>query len=96
MQKNWLVKKLNKKYFIRVGNKFFRCQIGKGGLKNAEKKIEGDNTAPIGKWNISSLYYIYHLLQFFLNKIIEICIFNSFWYLQVFLCFFRHLNFNIV
>ena len=57
MQKNWLVKKLNKKYFIRVGNKFFRCQIGKGGLKNAEKKIEGDNTTPIGKWNISSLYY---------------------------------------
>ena len=57
MQKNWLVKKLNKKYFIRVGNKFFRCQIGIGGLKNAAKKIEGDNTTPIGKWNIESLYY---------------------------------------
>ena len=57
MQKNWLVEKLNKKYFIRVGNKFFRCQIGNGGLKNAAKKIEGDNTTPIGKWNIESLYY---------------------------------------
>ena len=57
MQKNWLVIKLNKKYFLKVGNKFFRCQIGIGGLKTAAKKIEGDNTTPIGKWYLESLYY---------------------------------------
>ncbi|MDC3141156.1 L,D-transpeptidase family protein [Alphaproteobacteria bacterium] len=57
MQKNWLVIKLNKKYFLKVGYKFFRCQIGKAGFKNAAKKIEGDNTTPIGKWCIESIYY---------------------------------------
>ena len=41
MQKNWLVIKLIKKYFLKVGNKFFRCQIGLGGLKKAAKKIAG-------------------------------------------------------
>ncbi len=57
MQKNWLVKKINKSYFLKASNKFFECQIGKGGLKNAAKKEEGDNTTPIGKWYIESLYY---------------------------------------
>ena len=57
MQKNWLLIKLNKKYFLKVGFKFFRCQIGKGGLKDAAKKIEGDNTTPIGKWYLESIYY---------------------------------------
>ena len=57
MQKNWLVKKLNKKYFLKVSNKFFECQIGIGGLKNAAKKVEGDKTTPIGKWYIETLYY---------------------------------------
>ena len=57
MQNNWLVKKLNKKYFLKVSNKVFRCQIGIGGLKNAAKKVEGDKTTPIGKWYIASIYY---------------------------------------
>ena len=57
MKKNWLVIKLNKKHFLKVGNKVFECQIGSGGLKNASKKIEGDKTTPIGKWYIKSLYY---------------------------------------
>ena len=57
MQKNWLVTKLNKKYFLKAGNKIFACQIGSGGLKNPEKKVEGDKTTPIGKWFLSSIYY---------------------------------------
>ena len=39
MHKNWLVINLNKNYFLKVGNKAFRCQIGAGGLKNAAKKV---------------------------------------------------------
>ena len=57
MKKNWLVTNLNKKCFLKVGNKVFRCQIGLGGLNNAVKKIEGDKTTPIGKWYLRSLYY---------------------------------------
>ena len=57
MQKKWLVINLNKKYFLKVGNKVFRCQIGTLGLKNAAKKIEGDKTTPIGKWYLETLYY---------------------------------------
>lgn len=57
MQKNWVVIKLNKKYYLKVGNKIFRCQIGRGGVKNAVNKIEGDNTTPKGKWCIETLYY---------------------------------------
>ena len=57
MHKNWLVVNLNKNYFLKVGNKAFRCQIGGGGLKNAVKKVEGDKTSPIGKWYLETLYY---------------------------------------
>ena len=57
MQKNWLIKNINKKYFIKVGNKTFGCQIGSGGLNNASKKVEGDKSTPIGKWYLLSLYY---------------------------------------
>ena len=57
MHKNWLVINLNKNYFLKAGNKAFRCQIGEGGLKNAAKKVEGDKTSPIGKWYLESLYY---------------------------------------
>ena len=57
MQKNWLIVNLNKKYFLKVGKKVFRCQIGAEGLKKATKKVEGDKTTPIGKWNLVSLYY---------------------------------------
>ena len=57
MQKNWLVINLNKKYFLKVGNKIFECQIGEGGLKTARKKIEGDKTTPIGKWHLETIFY---------------------------------------
>ena len=57
MNKNWLIINLNKNYFLKVGNKAFRCQIGKGGFKNAVKKVEGDKTTPIGKWYLETLYY---------------------------------------
>ena len=57
MDKNWLVINLNKNYFLRVGNKAFRCQIGKGGLKKTPKKVEGDKTTPVGKWYLETLYY---------------------------------------
>ena len=57
MQKNWFVINHNKKYFLKVGYKVFSCQIGTAGLKNSEKKVEGDKTTPIGKWYLKSLYY---------------------------------------
>jgi len=57
MHKNWLIINLNKKYFLKVGNRVFRCQVGAGGLKNAAKKVEGDKTTPIGKWRLVKLYY---------------------------------------
>ena len=57
MKKNWLVINLNKKYFLKVGNKVFRCQIGKVGLKNSAKKVEADMTTPMGKWYLETLYY---------------------------------------
>jgi len=57
MQKNWLVININKNYFLKVGNKVFRCQIGTKGFKNAAQKVEGDKTTPIGKWYLERLYY---------------------------------------
>jgi hypothetical protein len=33
MAKNWVVTKINKKFFLRVGTKVFKCQIGKSGYK---------------------------------------------------------------
>ena len=57
MKKNWYIIKLNKKYFLRVNNKVFVCQIGKEGLKKVQKKSEGDKATPIGKWYLESLYY---------------------------------------
>ena len=57
MNKNWFVKKLNKKYLLKVGDKTFGCQLGLGGLSFPSRKIEGDKTTPIGKWYILSIYY---------------------------------------
>ena len=57
MQKNWLVIHLGKEYFLKVGNKAFKCQLGIGGLKKAIQKIEGDKSTPIGKWHLKSIYY---------------------------------------
>ena len=57
MHKNWLIINLNKKYFLKVGNRVFRCQVGAGGFKNVAKKVEGDKATPIGKWRLVKLYY---------------------------------------
>ena len=57
MKKKWIVISLNKKYFLKVGNKIYSCQIGKGGFENVAKKIEGDKKTPIGKWYLETLYY---------------------------------------
>ena len=57
MHINWLIINLNKKYFLKAGNKFFRCQIGAGGFENVVKKVEGDKKTPIGKWRLVNLYY---------------------------------------
>ena len=57
MQKNWLVLNCNKKFFLKVGKKAFKCQIGRGGLKIPTIKVEGDQTTPIGNWSFISLYY---------------------------------------
>ena len=48
---------LNKKYFLKVGNKIFRCQIGEGGTVKAVKKREGDKKTPIGNWFFKKIYY---------------------------------------
>ena len=55
MRKNWLVKNFNNKYFLRTGNKVFRCQVGEGGFNKAAKKTEGDRTTPLGKWYFETI-----------------------------------------
>ena len=57
MQKNWLVIHLGKEYLLKVRNKVFKCQLGLEGFKKAIQKTEGDNTTPIGKWYLKSIYY---------------------------------------
>jgi len=57
MHINWLIINLNKKYFLKAGNKVFRCQIGARGFENVVKKVEGDKKTPIGKWRLVNLYY---------------------------------------
>ena len=57
MHKNWLVIKVNKKYFLKVGNKVFQCQIGEKGIEKDVKKAEGDKKTPTGKWCLKTIYY---------------------------------------
>ena len=57
MAKTWVVTKINKNFFLRVGTKVFKCQIGKSGYKASNKKKEGDMATPIGKWRLKSVYY---------------------------------------
>ena len=57
MGKKWFLRNLNKNYFLNVGKKSFRCQIGSQGLENSSKKIEGDKKTPIGKWFLVSVFY---------------------------------------
>ena len=54
---NLLVTNIHKKYFLKVGNRYFSCQIGKGGLKSASKKVEGDKSTPIGRWYLQTIFY---------------------------------------
>ena len=57
MRKNWLVINLNKKNFIKAGNKVFECHIGDRGIEKAARKTEGDKTTPIGNWHLKAVYY---------------------------------------
>ena len=57
MQNKLIVKKINKKYLLRVGKKTVFCQLGKTGIKVRSKKIEGDGATPAGKWRLKSIYY---------------------------------------
>ena len=57
MHRNWIVIKVNKKYYLRIGNKLFQCQIGEGGVEKNVKKTEGDKKTPIGKWYLKTIYY---------------------------------------
>ena len=57
MDRNWLVIRINKKYFLKVGNKVFQCQIGEEGIEKNVKKTEGDKKTPIGNWYLKTIYY---------------------------------------
>ncbi len=57
MKKKWLVININNKYFLKVGDKIFSCQIGERGVEKAVKKTEGDKKTPIGNWYLKTIYY---------------------------------------
>jgi L,D-peptidoglycan transpeptidase YkuD (ErfK/YbiS/YcfS/YnhG family) len=46
---------LKNKHTLKIGDFYFRCCIGKGGLSN--KKTEGDKKTPIGTFGIERLYF---------------------------------------
>ena len=46
---------INKSGYLKHKNFKFRCALGKGGI--GEKKIEGDNITPKGKFTIAKIYY---------------------------------------
>ena len=84
MASAWIVKRINKRYFLIAGKRIFNCQIGDNGTKPVSKKIEGDRTTPIGIFKLYSIYFRnekvlrshikkYHTLK--LNKITK----NSGW-----------------
>lgn len=43
--------------FLRFGETELRCALGKGGLKPASEKREGDGASPIGAWPIRKVFY---------------------------------------
>ena len=57
MKKKWLVININNKFFLKVGNKIFSCQIGERGVEKAAKKTEGDKKTPVGNWYLKTIYY---------------------------------------
>ena len=46
---------INKSGYLKYENFKFRCALGKGSI--GEKKIEGDNITPKGKFTIAKIYY---------------------------------------
>lgn len=57
MLKYWFVININQNFFLRVGNRIFECQVGKGGLKKSVNKIEGDKSTPKGTWQLKKIFY---------------------------------------
>ena len=57
MSKNEKLINLNSRCFIKFGNNIFKCQIGAGGLKRTNKKVEGDKATPIGNLYLESIYF---------------------------------------
>lgn len=57
MKKNWILKKIQNYFFLKVEKKIFKCQLGASGVKCSSKKFEGDKATPRGKWKIKSIYY---------------------------------------
>lgn len=39
------------------GDKRWRCAVGRGGLRAASEKVEGDGASPIGRWPIRRVFY---------------------------------------
>ena len=46
---------LKNKHTLKYGDFEFKCCIGKNGLK--KKKVEGDKSTPVGKFNLGKVYY---------------------------------------
>ena len=46
---------LKNKHTLQLDDFLFKCSIGKKGI--TKKKIEGDNTTPIGTFSLQHLYY---------------------------------------
>ena len=46
---------LKNKHTLQLDDFLFKCSIGKNGIRR--KKIEGDNTTPIGTFSLEHLYY---------------------------------------
>lgn len=57
MKRIWKVKSINKKHFLIVRKKVFKCQLGEIGSILPSKKIEGDNATPKGRWCFNSIYF---------------------------------------
>ena len=51
------LKKLNKNYYLIMDSLVIECQIGKRGIVNHTKKIEGDLCTPSGVFSLGALYY---------------------------------------
>ena len=57
MAKDWIIKSINKRYFLINGKRISNCQIGDGGVKQTSRKIEGDKATPNGKFKLTSIFF---------------------------------------